>query len=287
MTSRKGKAHEEVQAAAGSKAGAAAGEAAGGSAELGAVREDAAAGADGDAGQSTGELSDANAAAGDAPALPGADGGVSDGPDQVLESADHEGLSGGPAVLAGEGSGSDGGNPSDDGGAAPDGDRLGAGVFSDGDGENAGADDPIDFGDMNLDAAVEVYQAQLLAGAMLIASAADDANDPAIAAVLDDQVDDTAYASMAAFVRRIGRRATPEVLASHLHIEKHRATAEASPAELLAYRGFITTLLDLDDLKTTLEAEAERARARPAPVAPTPIEDTTLEPIDGFFSPTW
>lgn len=140
---------------------------------------------------------------------------------------------------------------------------------------------------MNLDAAIETYEAVLLAGVMQLASAGHDRSDQAVSAVLDAQIDDTAYPSMAAFVRRIGRRATPEVLASHLHLEKHRATAEASAAELMAYRGFITTLLDLDDLRVTLEAEAARARAKPAPVAPTPIEDTTLEPIDGFFSPTW
>lgn len=148
----------------------------------------------------------------------------------------------------------------------------------------AAADDgPINFGDMTLDAAREAYEAAMLAGVIVMARAA-----PADAmASLDDQIDDEAYPSMAAFVRRVGRACTSDVLASHLHLDGRRQTAEASRVELVAYQAFISLLLDLDDLKMTIEAEEARKAATPSPVAPTPIEDTILEEVDDFFAKTW
>jgi hypothetical protein len=136
---------------------------------------------------------------------------------------------------------------------------------------------------MNLDAAREAYEAAMLAGVMVMA--ADAPGD--VDAILDGQVDDTAYASMAAFARRVGRACTPHVMASHLHLDKRRADPEPSRVEVIAYQAFITVLLDLDDLKMTIAAEKARAAAQAQPVAPTPIEDTILEEVDGFFTPTW
>lgn len=150
---------------------------------------------------------------------------------------------------------------------------------------------------MNLDAAVQVYQALMLAGAMLtvggaaVDTAEDGARelvlDPAVSQVLDGQVDDSAYDTMAWCVRQIGRQVTPLILASHLHLEKHRDTPEPSRAEMIAYQGFISTLLDLDDLKMTIAAEQARKEHASATVAPTPIEDTIMEPVEDFFAPTW
>ncbi|MVA33644.1 hypothetical protein [Agrobacterium vitis] len=92
---------------------------------------------------------------------------------------------------------------------------------------------------------------------------------------------------MAGFVRKIGRRATADVLAQHLKIRKLRDSAEISTPERIALTAYIQTLLDLDAfIAAEREAQAKAQEERQTP-APTPIEDTIFEPADDFFTPTY
>ncbi|MCF1471183.1 hypothetical protein FS763_04480 [Agrobacterium vitis] len=92
---------------------------------------------------------------------------------------------------------------------------------------------------------------------------------------------------MAGFVRKIGRRATADVLAQHLKIRKLRDSAEISTPERIALTAYIQTLLDLDAfIVVEREAQAKAQEERQTP-APTPIEDTIFEPADDFFTPTY
>lgn len=92
---------------------------------------------------------------------------------------------------------------------------------------------------------------------------------------------------MAGFVRKIGRRATADVLAQHLKIRKLRDSAEISTPERIALTAYIQTLLDLDAfIAAEREAQAKAQEERQTP-ASTPIEDTIFEPADDFFTPTY
>ncbi len=140
-------------------------------------------------------------------------------------------------------------------------------------------DGPIDFGDLALGAAVETYQAVLMAGAILGATiAGTDA--------LDADMSDLAYDDMAAFVRKIGKRATPEVMGQQLKILGHRASAEISEPERMALSAFVTALVDLDAFAAAEAARIAAEKNPPAPALSLPIDETTLEPVDDYFS-TW
>lgn len=140
-------------------------------------------------------------------------------------------------------------------------------------------DGPINFGDMALQAAIEAYEAALLAGAVIGAvTAGTDALDP--------DMTDGAYDDIAAFVRKIGKRATAEVIGQQLKILGHRASPDLSEPERIAFGAFAHVLVELDAFAA---AEAERARKAaetPAEVQPLPVEETTLEPVDDHFD-TW
>lgn len=91
---------------------------------------------------------------------------------------------------------------------------------------------------------------------------------------------------MAAFARKIGRRCNADVMGQQLRILKHRRHAELSGPERVAVGIFISTLLDLDEFAAAEKAAIEKATAqRPAP-RPLPIEDTTMEAVDGPME-TW
>jgi hypothetical protein len=91
---------------------------------------------------------------------------------------------------------------------------------------------------------------------------------------------------LAEFVRKIGPRATPEVLAQQLVILKHRSDADLSRPEGIALKVFSTVLMELDQFAAEEKARAEAAAAKPEERKPIPIEDTTLETVDGPFD-TW
>lgn len=209
------------------------------------------------------------------------------GDDEAVDGV--SGDAGGEPDAGNDGDGSaDGGTPDanrvdTDGGDAGGADHNG---YAPRDGDDDGAagptdhgdldDGPIDFGDMPLAAAVNAYQEVLMAGAIIgaVLSGTD---------ALDRGMSDSAYEEMGAYVRKIGRRATPAVLAQQLKILEHRETAEISEPERIALAVFISVLLDLDDFAA---AERRRIEAELAPAAkerPTPIEDTIMEPVEGFF----
>lgn len=66
-----------------------------------------------------------------------------------------------------------------------------------------------------------------------------------------------AVSELVDLVRRIGTRATPDVLAQHLVITKHRQSAELTKAEELGLKAFASILIDLDDF-----AAAEKSASR-------------------------
>ncbi len=95
-----------------------------------------------------------------------------------------------------------------------------------------------------------------------------------------------ALLDIAVFVRKIGRRATADVIGQQLKILGHRASPDLSEPERIAFAVFAHVLVELDAFAA---AEAERARKAaetPAEVPPLPVEETTLEPVDDHFD-TW
>lgn len=93
---------------------------------------------------------------------------------------------------------------------------------------------------------------------------------------------------MAAFVRKIGERATADVVGQQLKILKHRERPELSHSEAVAVSAFIHVLRELDGLAADEQAAidkvaAVKGRAEPEPL---PIAETTMEPVDGPMD-TW
>lgn len=85
---------------------------------------------------------------------------------------------------------------------------------------------------------------------------------------------------LAEYVRRIGHRATPEILVQQLVILKHRQSADLTEQERIALRTFIATLLDLDDFAAAEKKRLEELAAEKPEPRPVPIEDTTMETVD-------
>jgi len=91
-----------------------------------------------------------------------------------------------------------------------------------------------------------------------------------------------------ALIRQIGDRATPAVLGQQLFLKGHRDNGTLEPLETVVLDIFSHVLRRLDAHQALILETARKAAAdlaKPAPV-PVPIEDTTLEPIDGAFD-TW
>ncbi|MGR6465430.1 hypothetical protein [Rhizobium sp. PAMB 3182] len=92
---------------------------------------------------------------------------------------------------------------------------------------------------------------------------------------------------LAAYVRKIGRqRATPAVMAQQLVITGHREKGPLQPAEEAGLNAFLTVLVDLDALAAAEAARAAAEAAEPVARKPVPIEETTLETVDGPLD-TW
>jgi hypothetical protein len=91
---------------------------------------------------------------------------------------------------------------------------------------------------------------------------------------------------LAEYVRKIGRRATPEILVQQLVILKHRQSADLGEQERIAMRTFIATLLDLDDFAAAEKKRLEDLAAEKPEPRPVPIEDTTMETVNDTLE-TW
>lgn len=89
-----------------------------------------------------------------------------------------------------------------------------------------------------------------------------------------------AVSELVDLVRRIGPRATPDVLAQHLVITKHRQSAELTKAEELSLKAFAAILIDLDDYAAAEKKRLEDLAAEKPTPRPVPIEDTTMEIVD-------
>lgn len=89
-----------------------------------------------------------------------------------------------------------------------------------------------------------------------------------------------AVSELVDLVRRIGPRATPDVLAQHLVITKHRQSAELTKAEELGLKAFAAILIDLDDYTAAEKKRLEDLAAEKPKPRPVPIEDTTMETVD-------
>lgn len=94
------------------------------------------------------------------------------------------------------------------------------------------------------------------------------------------------WAKIGLFVRKIGKRATADVIGQQLKILGHTASAEISPAERVALGAFAHLLVELDAFGAAEAARIEAEKNRPAPPPKLPVEETTLEPVDDHFD-TW
>lgn len=95
-----------------------------------------------------------------------------------------------------------------------------------------------------------------------------------------------AMLDIAELVRKIGSRATPEVLAQQLVIGKHRQSAALTKAEEIALKAFASVLIDLDEYAASERARIEaEAAEKPKPRA-VPIDETNGELTDGPMD-TW
>lgn len=90
-----------------------------------------------------------------------------------------------------------------------------------------------------------------------------------------------AVSELVELVRRIGPRATPDVLAQHLVITKHRQSAEPTKAEELALKAFAAILIDLDDYAAAEKKRLEELAAEKPKPRPVPIDETNMEIVDG------
>ncbi len=127
------------------------------------------------------------------------------------------------------------------------------------------------------------FQATYVAALMIASGRKDD--DEEISDVVR-QTTAEALLDLAVFVRKIGRRATPDVIGQQLKILGHRASPDLSEPERIAFGAFAHVLVELDAFAA---AEAERARKAaetPAEIPPLPIEDTTMETVDNALD-TW
>lgn len=104
-----------------------------------------------------------------------------------------------------------------------------------------------------------------------------------------ENLNGSAFAEAANFMRQIGHaRATVEVVATQLRLSGHRDDRPVTGAERVALEVFLFTLASLDGFA---KAEADR-RAREEeeknrkPAPKTPIDETTMEPVDGPMA-TW
>lgn len=104
--------------------------------------------------------------------------------------------------------------------------------------------------------------------------------------LVEQQLPDAVFDDMAVFVRQIGERATPDVLAQQLVIKKHRASAEISEPERIGFTAFAGVLLALDRFVAGEFARISRLHAAAETRPPVPIEDTTMELVDAPMA-TW
>lgn len=196
-------------------------------------------------------------------------------------------LAEGDTAADGAGDGGASGNPQPDSEA-----NLGGG--NDGaDGEGAAADPgpaEIVYGDPQLDLSSLALYAASQAYVIALANAdavrrlmlGDDAVPPK-RSVSPDMMRD-----MAAFVRKIGQRATTEVVGQQLRILRHRQTPDLSHSEVVAVSAFIHVLRELDGLAADEQAKIDKAEALKARVEPEPlpIAETTMELVNGPMD-TW
>ncbi len=90
-----------------------------------------------------------------------------------------------------------------------------------------------------------------------------------------------AVSELVDLVRRIGPRATPDVLAQHLVITKHRQSAELTKAEELGLKAFASILIDLDYFAAAEKKRLEDLSAEKPKPRPVPIDETNMELVDG------
>lgn len=95
-----------------------------------------------------------------------------------------------------------------------------------------------------------------------------------------------AISDLVELVRKIGDHATPEVMAHHLVITKHRQSPELTLPESIAFKAFASVLRDLDACADEIQARrAAEAAETPTPKR-VPIDETNMEPADGPLD-TW
>lgn len=95
-----------------------------------------------------------------------------------------------------------------------------------------------------------------------------------------------ALSGLVDLVRQIGVRATPDVMAQHLVITRHRQSADLTKAEEFSLKAFASILIDLDDFAAAEKKRLEGLAAEKPEPRPVPIEDTTMETVNDTLE-TW
>lgn len=111
------------------------------------------------------------------------------------------------------------------------------------------------------------------------------ATDPLTADDINPHVfdSDIVVDALVAYVRKIGRRATPDVLGHQLKILGHRKAPEISAPERIGLSAFVSLLLDLDELAAAERRRLDAAANPIKPAEPLPIDETTMESVGEFF----
>lgn len=138
-------------------------------------------------------------------------------------------------------------------------------------------DGPIEHTDPALAIAVGGYHA-VLYGTHQLGATRDDTQKPLMSTIAERKIGH--------FVRKIGKRATAEVIGQQLKILGYTASAEIPPTERVALGVFAQVLLDLDAFAAAEAARIAAEENPPAPAPAVPIDETTLEPVDDYFA-TW
>ncbi|WP_377299640.1 hypothetical protein [Rhizobium sp. SGZ-381] len=195
---------------------------------------------------------------------------MSDGQDAGTDAAD----AGGTTPDGGEGGG-DGSTAGDaEGRTNGAGDVDGGGEGGEGDEDLDDLPDPRSSDDTAMSAAIDAYEAVLVHALHFSITTTDNEESQLDASATTEEC----YSGMAACIRDIGTRATPEVLGHQLKILGLRKSPELSRPEAIAVRAFAGVLMDLDAYVAEENAKADAAANVVEPVAPLPIEDTTMEP---------
>ena len=142
-------------------------------------------------------------------------------------------------------------------------------------------DGPVDVDDIPLQIAAEAYHGVIIAANFLLDRVHGESVVPT-----KREMPFSMFADLALFIRKIGHRATPQVLGQQLRILKYRESPNLSKSETIAVSAFAHVLMEFDEFARSEAEKIAAAANMPPQPAPLPVEETTMEPVDDPFD-TW